>query len=143
MMFYIRFIFNLPYNMFGVQLRTLLENYQITKMERKQIKNMLKINTQIGTSLTEYRQILDRVHTCTAMDDPVLKQKLLKIIKLYGELIEEYKIENRTQYDAVIKTTNEPHYYIFFMLHTCNLVLSLIQQRNKILSDIVCKNGDD
>jgi hypothetical protein len=126
--------------MFGIQLNTLLDSYQITKMERKQIKNMVEMNEQIVECVETYNKILLRLKTCTAMDSPELKAKLLKIIDLYDQLIDDYKSENRIQYDAVVKATNEPHYYILFMIHTCKIVLALVEQRNKILSDIICRD---
>ena len=130
---------NIYYNMFGIQLNTLLDRYQITKMERKQIKKMVGMNEEIESYIATYNSILLRLKTCTAMDDPELKSKLMKIIDWYDKLIDDYKTENRLQYDAVVKTTNEPHYYILFMLHTCKIVLALVEQRNKILSEIICR----
>ncbi len=126
--------------MFGTQLRHLLDHYQITPMERKQLKKMVLINQDISEGMKTYDSILLRIKTCTAMDDIHLKTKLLNIIKIYDDLIQDYKDENRIQYDHVVKTTNEPHYYILFMLHVCDIVHKLVEQRNKILSDIVCRH---
>ncbi len=126
--------------MFGVQLRRLIDSYQITSMERKQLRKMLKMNDEISEGLKIYDDILLRIKTCTAMDDENLKYKLLKVIELYDKLIQDYNDENRIQYDHVVKMTNEPHYYILFMLHVCKIVNTLVEQRNTILSEIVCRH---